>query len=60
MRKFIAIVAAASFFTACNSEANTEAPATADSCAVDSCKVDSCKKSVADTTAVVDTTKTAK
>ena len=53
MKKFILIAAVAFSFTACNSGANTEAPATTDSTTVDSVKVDTAK-------VVVDTIKAAK
>jgi hypothetical protein len=59
MKKFILIAAVAFSFTACNSGANTEAPATTDSTTVDSVKVDTAKVAV-DTTKAVDTAKAAK
>ena len=55
MKKFILIAAVAFSIAACNSGANTEAPATTDSTKVDTCKVDTCATTVGTTT---DTTTT--
>lgn len=55
MKKFIAIAAVVFTMTACNTGANTEAPATTDSTKVDSCKVDTCATTVGTTTGTTTT-----